>query len=114
MSDLRLTRVPVRIPASYYMKGIEAKGTIVDISSGGVGMEAKQFFMEGDVIRVVFVANEGKMVDFWGIVMNIGPNGIGIRYEEISNENREAIDDFVTGLIRKHGLPNREPYGEKE
>jgi c-di-GMP-binding flagellar brake protein YcgR len=110
MPDLRLTRVPVRIPATYYLKGIEAKGTSVDISSGGVGLEAKQIFVQGDIIRVVFMGHDGKMIDFWGIVMNVGQNAIGIRYEEISNDMREAIDDFVTALIRKHGLTAKEPF----
>ncbi len=44
--------------------------------------------------------------------MNVGPNSVGVRYEEISNETRELIDDFVTNLIRKHGLTPKEPIKE--
>lgn len=106
--NLRPTRVQVRAEATYYLKGSEAKGLIVDISEGGIGMEVKQIVVAGDLIRVKFNTDSGYTIDFWGIVRNVTGNFIGIKYEEISNESRKQIDNYVTDLLRSRGLSKRE------
>lgn len=110
---LRLTRIDVRIPVTYTWKGVQADGTVVNISSGGVGIEVKQIFVVGDIIRVQFKLKTEKMnddVDFWGIVRNVNNGQIGVKFEELSNENREKLEDYVGELLRERGLSQRESY----
>jgi len=110
--SLRLTRVNVNIPAVYTLKGSEADAAVVDISSGGVGLEVKQIFVVGDIVRVKFRLTDGRLIDFWGIVRNVSNNFVGIKYEEISNEAREALDDYVGRMLLQQGLAAREQYNK--
>lgn len=41
----RATRIPVNIKAVYYLKSSQGEGRIVDISTGGIGMEVRQIFV---------------------------------------------------------------------
>ena len=108
--SLRLTRVNVNIPAVYTLKGSEADAAVVDISSGGVGLEVKQIFVVGDIVRVKFRLTDGRLIDFWGIVKNVSNNFIGIKYEEISNETCKALENYVNELRLKQGIAAREQY----
>ena len=91
---LRLTRIQVNLRATYYLKGIEAEGQLVDISSGGVGLEVKQIFVEGDILRIKFQAGE-RLIDFWGIAQNVVGNFVGVKYEEISNDTITDMCKFM-------------------
>lgn len=106
---LRLTRIPVNIPATYSLKGHESEGKIVDISSNGLGMEVRQIFVIGDLIRIQF-ATTTDAVDFWGIVRRISGGTIGIQFEEISKENEEKIEEFVNDLLREKNLRKQENF----
>ncbi len=106
---LRLTRISVNIPATYVLKGHEAEGKIVDISSGGIGMEVRQIFLVGDLIQIHFPTDVGQ-IDFWGIVRRISGNTIGIQFEEISKEQEENLENFVSSLLHERGLRNQEMY----
>ncbi|OHD54198.1 MAG: hypothetical protein A2Y33_12905 [Spirochaetes bacterium GWF1_51_8] len=108
-NPLRLTRITVSIPAIYSWKGSTAEGMIVDISSGGIGLDVKQIFVVGDIMRVQFRAGD-RLIDFWGIVRNVSGNTIGVRFEELSNENRELIEKLVDDLLRARGLSSHEGY----
>ena len=108
-NPLRLTRINVSIPAVYSWKGSTAEGIIVDISSGGMGIDVRQIFVIGDILRVQFRAGE-KLVEFWGIVRNVVGNNIGVKFEEISNENLEIIEKLVDDLLRARGLTSHEGY----
>ncbi|OHD58504.1 MAG: hypothetical protein A2014_01570 [Spirochaetes bacterium GWF1_49_6] len=108
-NPLRLTRISVSIPAVYSWKGSNAEGIIVDISSGGISMDVRQIFVVGDILRVQFRAGE-KLVDFWGIVRNVTGNNIGVKFEEVSNENLETIEKLVDDLLRARGLSSHEDY----
>lgn len=108
---LRPTRISVNIPVTYYLKGNEAEGTIVDISSGGVGLEVRQILVNGDIIRINMQLY-GKNVDFWGIVRNVNGNFVGVKFEEISNENRELLLRFIEELIHFHGAGPTEHFLE--
>ncbi len=107
---LRLVRVNVNIPVTYIFKGNESDATIVDISSGGVGIEVKQVFAVDDIIRLKFRLGNGTLIDFWGIVKNVSNNFIGIKYEEISNETCKALENYVNELRLKQGIAAREQY----
>ncbi|MGC8765939.1 MAG: PilZ domain-containing protein [Brevinematia bacterium] len=109
---VRATRIPVNIKARYYLKNFEGEGRIVDISTGGIGMEVRQIFVPGDLVRIVFRIPDSTNaeIDFWGIVRNVTGNLIGINFEEISNENRERIDRYVGNLLIQSGKSAREDY----
>ena len=109
---IRATRIPVNIKASYYLQDSEGEGRIVDISTGGVGMEVRQLFVAGDLVRIVFKIPDttNAEIDFWGIVRNVTGNLVGINFEEISNENRERIDRYVGNLILQSGKNARETF----
>ncbi len=106
----RATRISVNIKASYILKGFQGEGHIVNISTGGIGIEVKQIFVIGDLVRVIFKipGPRNDEVDFWGIVMNITGNVVGLKYEEISKENTEKIDKYVSTLILESGKESRE------
>ncbi len=107
---VRPTRISVNIKASYMLKGFQGDGHIVDISTGGLGLEVKQIFVVGDLVRVIFRIPDAhnEEIDFWGIVRNVTGNVIGLRYEEISKENTEKIDKYVSNLILQSGREFRE------
>ena len=108
----RATRIPVNIKATYFLKNFEGEGRIVDISTGGIGMEVKQIFVVGDLIRIVFRIPDitNPEIEFWGIVRNVNGSLIGINFEEISNENREKIDKYVASLLLQSGKGGKETY----
>ncbi len=108
----RATRIPVSIKAVYYLKSSQGEGRIVDISTGGIGMEVRQIFVPGDLVRIVFRIPDqtNAEIDFWGIVRNVTGNLVGINFEEISNENREKIDKYVANLLLQSGRGAKESY----
>ena len=109
---VRATRIPVNIKAVYYLKGSQGEGSIVDISTGGLGMEVRQIFVVGDLLRVIFRIPDAKNeeIDFWGIIRSVSGNSIGINYEEISHENSEKIDRYVSNLLLSNGRTSRESF----
>ncbi|URA09820.1 PilZ domain-containing protein [Thermospira aquatica] len=109
---LRPTRIKVSIRAVYNYKGCEGEGTIVDISTGGLAMEVKQIFVPGDLLRIRFRLEgvSSTEIDTWGIVRSVNGTLLGIKFEEVSNENLEKIDKYVTSLLAQKGLPERESY----
>lgn len=110
--SLRPTRIGVNIRATYTLKGFSGEGNIVDISTGGVGIEVKQIFVIGDLVRVScrLPDSQDGDIDFWGIVRNVNGSVIGLKYEEISKDAMEKIDRFVGTLILKTGRANRENF----
>jgi hypothetical protein len=110
--SLRPTRIGVNIRSTYTLKGFSGEGNITDISTGGVGIEVKQIFVIGDLVRVscrLPDLQEGD-IDFWGIVRNVNGNVVGLKYEEISKEAMEKIDKYVGTLILKSGRTGRENF----
>ncbi len=109
---LRPTRITVNLKANYTLRNCEGEGTIVDISTGGLALEVKQIFVIGDLVRIIFRLpdSSNEAIDFWGIVKSVSGNMIGIKYEEISNDNVEKLDHFVGNLILQTGRNAREDF----
>jgi hypothetical protein len=109
---LRPTRIQVNIKANYTLKGFQGEGHIVDVSTGGLGIEVKQIFVIGDLVRIVFRLPNAPNdeVDFWGVVRSVSGNVVGVRYEEISKENMERVDRYVATLILANGKAARENF----
>ena len=110
MNKLRLSRVPVNIKATYYLKKTKGECRITDISEGGVGIETNQLFVEGDLVRLIFDLDEDLHIDMWGIVRNVNGSKVGIEYEELPFEKRERLKRFITDLLIKLGKSKYEPY----
>ena len=111
MSDnnLRLTRIPVSIKAEYQYKGNKGPCIILDFSEGGIGIETKQIFVEGDLIRVVADLPKGVHLDIWGVVRNIQGMKLGLEFEEISHAMREALHSYVYELLESTQKNKYEP-----
>lgn len=111
-ANVRATRIVVNIKATYSLRGCQGEGHIVDISTGGLGIEVKQIFVIGDLVRVTFrIPNShNDEVDFWGIVRNVSGNVVGLMYEELSKENMDKIDGYVASLILQNGRSERENF----
>ncbi len=110
---LRLTRIDVKIPATYTLKGQQSEGLIINISSGGIAMEVRQIFLIGDILRLQFKLPGNKVqpeVDFWGIVKNVQHGQIGIQFEELSHEMGQLLEEYVNDMLRSRGLTQRESY----
>jgi c-di-GMP-binding flagellar brake protein YcgR len=110
---LRPTRISVDIKATYMLKGFQGEGRIIDISTGGIGMEIKQIFVLGDLVRIIsrLPTSQNEEIDVWGIVRSVSGNMIGLKFEEISKENIEKIDRYVASLLTQSGKAAREDYG---
>lgn len=113
-SQLRQTRISANIPASYFLKGFQGEGKILDISMGGIGMEVRQIFVPGDLMRIKFrlPGNDAPEVDFWGIVRSVSGNILGIKYEEIANSDIEAINHYMGSALLKLGKSTREEFNK--
>lgn len=109
---LRQTRIAVNLKANYILKNCEGEGTIVDISAGGLAIEVKQIFVIGDLVRIIFRLpdSSNQEIDIWGIVRSVNGSVIGMKYEEISNDNVEIVDRFVANLILQSGRNAKEPF----
>lgn len=109
---IRPTRISVNIKTTYTLKGFQGEGHIVDISTGGIGLEVKQIFVLGDLVRLQFrfPNGPGEEVDFWGIVKNVNGSIIGLKYEEISKENVDKIDNYVASLLVQNGRDAKENF----
>ena len=108
----RLTRIQVYIKGSYELKGNRGECNIVDISEGGIGISVRQTLVLGDLVHVNFRIPIGKEeeVDFWGIVRNVNNNIIGLKYEEITHENIDRIDGYVSLLLTQSGKRAKEDF----
>jgi len=111
-SNIRQTRVTANIPATYYLRGIQGEGHIIDMSVGGIGMEVKQLFVLDDLIRIKFRLPSGnnEEIDFWGIVKNVNGSILGIKYEEISNDAVESINRYMSNQLLTLGKPAKENF----
>jgi len=100
--QLRQTRITVSIAAEYQFKKNSGDCTIVDFSEGGLGIEANQIFVEGDLVRVKANPSKDLSLDIWCKVCNIMGRKIGLAFEEISNEQRERLQSYVYNLLESH------------
>jgi len=97
---IRDSRLPVNIPVVYFLNNKEGAGTIVNMSVSGIGMEVKQSFIEGDLIRIMFKITD-VVIEFWGIVKNVEGNRLGVKYEEISTNSMDEINNYICNMLIK-------------
>lgn len=106
----RNTRVDVKIDAFYSYRGNTAQGLVTNVSISGIGMEVRQIFVPGDLLKITLKLSATEEVVFWGVVKNVMGYNIGIQYEEISDSNLEKIKEFVAKKLVERGLAPREKY----
>ena len=109
--NLRFTRIPVSINAEYQYKKNKGPCLILDFSEGGIGIETKQIFVEGDLIRVIadLPGKNGGHLDIWCVVRNVQGTKLGLEFEEISHAQREILHSYVYGLLETNDKPKFEP-----
>jgi c-di-GMP-binding flagellar brake protein YcgR len=107
---IRQTRISVNIPADYQYRNNKGDCVIVDFSEGGIAIEAKQLFVEGDLINVRATLAKNFQLDIWCVVRNVTGRKIGLQFEEISNQQRNDLQNFVYNLLDSHNKTRVEKY----
>lgn len=95
----RFKRVPVLRPAKYRDgKYGETESLILDLSEGGAYIESP-VVPEGSRIELEFNLVDGYRVQVIGIVryLLLG-TGMGVEFQEISDQDRRRIAEFVAGF----------------
>lgn len=108
--QLRLTRVPVNIPAEYEFKKNKGECVIVDFSEGGIAIEVNQIFIEGDLIHIRAQPTTKLELDIWCVVRNILGRKVGLEFEEISNRMRQDLENYVYNLLSENDKKRYESY----
>ncbi len=104
----RQTRIPVRIKAELSYNSIKDSCEIIDISKGGILVESNRIFAEGDLVQVTANLTPEFNLNIWGIVRNVKVSReIGIEFDEISNEQRKQLNNYVYKTLN---LKNRDRY----
>lgn len=106
----RMTRVTVAIPAEYHYKNNKGECSIIDFSEGGIAIEANQILLEGDLIRVKAAPARNINLDIWCVVRNVQGRKIGLQFEEISNDMRKQLQDYVYSLLDSNKKNRYEEY----
>ncbi len=106
----RMTRITVAIPAEYQYKNNKGECTVIDFSEGGIAIEANQILLEGDLIRVKASPVRNVNLDIWCVVRSVQGRKIGLQFEEISNEMRKQLQDYVYSLLDTNKKSRFESY----
>lgn len=92
----RQTRIPVRIKAELAYGEVKDKCEIIDISKGGILVESNRIFAAGDLVQITANLTPTFQLNIWGIVRNVKiAREIGIEFDEISNEQRTQLTEYV-------------------
>ncbi len=103
----RFKRIPVLRPAKYRDgKYGETESLILDLSEGGAYIESP-VVPEGSRIELEFNLVNGYRVRVVGIVryLLLG-TGMGVEFQEISDQDRRRIAEFVAGFRASHEPPS--------
>jgi c-di-GMP-binding flagellar brake protein YcgR len=103
----RFKRVPVLRPAKYRDgKFGETKSLILDLSEGGAYIESP-VVPEGSQIELEFNLVDGYKVRAVGVVryLLLG-TGMGVEFQQISDQDRRRIAEFVDGFRASQDTPS--------
>src|SRR5438128_441519 len=91
----RYTRVPLASPLRAQIEGAPAGlSRVKTISLGGAYLESPQKLSVGDSIKLEVRAGLRK-INFTAVVRNIGPDGSGIEFVHMRDEDREKLRKLV-------------------
>lgn len=87
----------LRASVDYSTKDRSEKGFIHDISTGGVFIETRMPFRSEEDISLKFMIPEepGKRVTIHGRIARISPNGIGIEFKSLEEDQKELIKSYL-------------------
>ncbi len=91
-------RLSCYLQVDFAYKNKAYRGTIRDISAGGVFIETSEKFEKGQEIALCFSLQESKgnlPIKIKGIVTRVHPDGIGVFYKDISNYQRDILNTLI-------------------
>ena len=103
-SARRSRRAPVHAPVRVLIGGREKQGTLYSISEGGCFVETPRASMDGANLHLIFHLGEtGFAVDGEVVFSNVPGNlqrpnlplGMGVRFEQVPEEVRWQLADFI-------------------
>jgi len=89
----RYVRVPLESPLRAHIEGAPA-GRVKTISLGGAYLESPRKLSVGDSIKLEVRAGLRK-INFTAVVRNIGPDGSGVEFVHMRDEDREKLRKLV-------------------
>lgn len=97
----RLNRVPVHTEVMCQVGTRKITGMSVNLSQSGILFEGDGSVVLGNVVRLLFrLPKQGLAIDVEGIVVRVDEKQrVGVRFTQISVEDRQRIRDFVTSQM---------------
>jgi len=107
VSFRRWARAPVTIKCETNYDGSIKEATILSLGGGGIFLSGGPFFLRGDTCRLRFllpghereVYVREAMVVWLGKLDGTGPEGAGLKFLTIANDDQNSIDRYVTSLL---------------
>lgn len=93
-------RLPIRSIVEYTTKYTTDKGFVQNISTGGVFIETRMPFHPGENIsfNLEFPRDSSKQTKIEGKIIRVSPNGIGVAFEPLSEEQKLFIKSLLDNL----------------
>jgi len=90
----RYVRVPLESPLRAQIEGGQTLARVKTISLGGAYLESPRKLSIGDSIKLEVRAGLRK-INFTAVVRNIGPDGSGVEFVHMRDEDRDRLRKFV-------------------
>lgn len=95
----RFKRVPLRLPVTCTADGQTFEATSVDLSRGGMLVQASRLLSPGMALRVSFRLPDSKWtISAAGVVANVMKNEAGIRFTTLPPADQARLDSGLDGL----------------
>jgi len=104
------SRAPINIPVDFEVKGVTYTGYILNISETGLFIYSQKTLFTGDLINLRFsLPNSKGLIEANGKVIWVNKlaeekslfNGVGIHFNNITNENKGIITSYVEKELEK-------------
>ena len=96
----RYARVPLESPLRAQIEGVSASlARVKTISLGGAYLESPRKLTVGDSIKLEVRAGLRK-IHFTAVVRNIGPDGSGVEFVHMKDEDREKLRRLVQRYLQ--------------
>jgi len=107
----RMTRISSSIYGVYHYKNNKSQCVITDFSVNGIAITTNQLLVTGDLIRVkADLPHSSVKLDIWCVVRNVQGRKVGLEFEEISNEQKDNLIQYVYSILDTSNLPKTEKY----
>jgi len=89
-------RKPCLIGTNFRIQDRRFKSYILDVSVGGVFIEAKEQFPKGtDILLKFSIPNRSQPFTFGGKIARSGPRGFGVKFDPITAQKGEILRSFI-------------------